>query len=52
MHIKVPKKDIDRINGTSLALADGSGDVASLEVYHDLHCLVGNNPISLLLILS
>ena len=26
--------------GRSLELTDGSGFVGSLEVYHDLHCLV------------
>ncbi|RAH66307.1 oxidase ustYa family protein [Aspergillus aculeatinus CBS 121060] len=37
--IKVDKADLDRINQTSVRLEDGSGYLAGLEVYHELHCL-------------
>lgn len=40
MHIRISQEDLDQIQGRSLALADGSGFIGSLEVYHDLHCLV------------
>jgi hypothetical protein len=46
MHMKISQEDLDQIGGRSLALSDGSGFVGSLEVYHDLHCLVRGNPIA------
>ena len=38
--IRVSKEDLDKINRTSVPLLDGSGYMASLDVYHQLHCLV------------
>ena len=39
MNIKVPFETIERYGATSIKLADGSGYVAQLGVYHELHCL-------------
>jgi hypothetical protein len=40
-NIRVTKAELDRMNRTSIQLADGSGDyLAALDVYHHLHCLV------------
>lgn len=38
--VTVQKEDLERINQTSVRLEDGSGYLAGLEVYHELHCLV------------
>ena len=38
--IRVSKETLDRINRTSVPLLDGSGYMAGLDVYHQLHCLV------------
>lgn len=38
--IRVNKETLDRINRTSVPLLDGSGYMAGLDVYHQLHCLV------------
>ena len=38
--ILVDKESLDRINRTSVELQDGSGYMAALDVYHQLHCLV------------
>ena len=40
IHIRVSKDEMEKYGGRSLELTDGSGYAASLEVYHDLHCLV------------
>ena len=40
MHIRISKEEMEALGGKSLELTDGSGYVGSLEVYHDLHCLV------------
>ncbi|OAQ76521.1 hypothetical protein VFPBJ_08881 [Purpureocillium lilacinum] len=37
--IRVSKETLDRINRTSVPLLDGSGYMAGLDVYHQLHCL-------------
>ncbi|KAJ6442617.1 GTP:AMP phosphotransferase, mitochondrial [Purpureocillium lavendulum] len=37
--VRVSKEDLDRINRTSVPLLDGSGYMAGLDVYHQLHCL-------------
>lgn len=42
MNIRVSKDWFDRYNVESIPLADGSGYVAQLVVYHELHCLVRN----------
>ena len=39
IHIKVQKEDLDKIGKTSIAMADGSGYLASLDVFHQLHCV-------------
>ena len=39
-NIRVTKDELDRMNRTSIQLADGSGDyLAALDVMHHLHCL-------------
>jgi len=38
-NIAVSKEDLDIINRTSIELADGSGYMATLEVFHHVHCL-------------
>jgi len=39
-NIRVTKAELDRMNRTSIQLADGSGDyLAALDVYHHLHCV-------------
>jgi len=45
MHIKLSQEEIEQLGGRSLELSDGSGFVGSLEVYHDLHCLVCGGPM-------
>lgn len=35
----VSEEDIKAVNRSSIALADGSGYLATLEVFHQLHCL-------------
>ena len=40
MHIRISKEEMEALGGRSLELTDGSGFVGSLEVFHDLHCLV------------
>ncbi|KAI0895695.1 hypothetical protein F4806DRAFT_467652 [Annulohypoxylon nitens] len=37
--IKVDKETLERINHTSVPLLDGSGYMAALDVFHQLHCL-------------
>lgn len=39
MTTKISSREIDRIGESSIALADGSGFVAELAVYHELHCI-------------
>lgn len=39
-NIQVPPEDLKVLNLTSVYLKDGSGEIASLGVYHALHCLV------------
>ena len=38
--IKVPREALVSANETSIALKDGSGFIAELAVYHELHCIV------------
>ncbi|KAJ5188597.1 hypothetical protein N7491_004916 [Penicillium cf. griseofulvum] len=40
--ILVDKESLDRINRTSVELQDGSGYMAALDVYHQLHCLISH----------
>ena len=43
----VSEEDVKAVNRSSIALADGSGYLATLEVFHQLHCLcVGFVPVS------
>ncbi|QPH12467.1 hypothetical protein C2857_004664 [Epichloe festucae Fl1] len=37
--VRVSKATLERINRTSVPLRDGSGYMAGLDVYHQLHCL-------------
>ncbi|KAI9833741.1 MAG: hypothetical protein M1819_003474 [Sarea resinae] len=37
--ITVQKSDLEKINQTSVRLEDGSGYLAGVEVFHELHCL-------------
>ena len=40
-NIRVSKDELDRMNRTSIQLADGSGDyLVAVDVFHHLHCLV------------
>lgn len=43
----VSKEDIKAVNRNSIALADGSGYLATLEVFHQLHCLWVHSLLSL-----
>ena len=38
--IKITKQELDRVGQPSIALRDGSGYIAELGVFHELHCLV------------
>lgn len=39
-NIRLTAEEVERMNVTSVQLADGSGDyLASLDVYHELHCV-------------
>jgi hypothetical protein len=45
-NIRVTKEELDRMNRTSVQLADGSGEyLAAVDVYHHLHCLVGQTSL-------
>lgn len=39
-NLQVQENDLRQLNKTTVALRDGSGYLASLEVLHQLHCLV------------
>ena len=39
-NIQLSHEDLEALNLTSVYLKDGSGEIASLGVYHALHCLV------------
>jgi len=39
-NIRVSFEELERLNLSSIQLADGSGAIASLSVFHSLHCLV------------
>ena len=38
-NIRVSKKTLDRVNGSSIAFSDGDGYYAQLGMFHELHCL-------------
>jgi len=38
-HVRFSEKEMIRMNRTSIALKDGSGYVAQLSAYHELHCV-------------
>ena len=42
IHIQLSKEEADSLTSRTLELSDGTGYVSSLEVYHDLHCLVSH----------
>ena len=39
-NIQLSHQELEALNLTSVYLKDGSGEIASLGVYHALHCLV------------
>lgn len=39
-NIRLTKEEVDRMNKTSIMLADGSGYYGQISAYHHLHCLV------------
>jgi hypothetical protein len=41
--IKVSKHDLDRAGLQSVQVADGSGYLATVDVFHQLHCLVNSS---------
>ena len=43
--IRVSAEDLRKINRTSVAFADGSGYLATLDVMHQLHCVVRPFPL-------
>lgn len=40
INIRISNEEMKRLNQTSLKFADGSGQLGTLGVYHELHCLV------------
>ena len=40
INIRITTDEMRKLNQTSLVLADGSGQLGTLGVYHELHCLV------------
>jgi len=38
--MKVSAEELHAIDGISIALADGSGFIAEIAAYHELHCVV------------
>lgn len=40
INLRITPEEMSRLNQTSLALADGSGYLGTLGVYHELHCIV------------
>jgi Mycotoxin biosynthesis protein UstYa len=40
--VKAQKDELRRANLTSIPLADGSGYFATLDVFHQIHCLVSS----------
>lgn len=44
MTIKISKEELSNLPDSSIAFKDGSGYIAELAVYHELHCIVFNQP--------
>ena len=40
INIRISNEEMKRLKQSSLKLADGSGQLGTLGVYHELHCLV------------
>lgn len=40
MYIRLTEEEMQEMNRTSIALKDGSGYLAELGVYHQIHCVV------------
>ena len=40
MTTKISRNELEKTGKSSIALADGSGFIAELAVYHELHCIV------------
>ena len=45
-NIKIQEGDLKSMGDISVAFADGSGHLVTVDVFHQLHCLVGY-PLSL-----
>jgi hypothetical protein len=44
MNIRISKEDVQYFGReeTAVALPDGSGYIGTLNIYHEIHCIVGN----------
>lgn len=42
MTIKISADELSHLPDDSIAMKDGSGYIAELTVYHELHCIVSN----------
>lgn len=40
MALKISKDELDRLGETTLSFRDGSGYLAEMGVFHELHCVV------------
>lgn len=40
MVLKISKDELDRLGETSISFRDGSGYLAEMGVFHELHCVV------------
>lgn len=48
MTIKISEEELSHLTDPSIAFKDGSGYIAELAVYHELHCIVCvSNPLLL-----
>ena len=41
MTIKIFPEELSRLDDDSIAFKDGTGFIAEMAVYHELHCIVG-----------
>lgn len=47
-NVKIYPDEMVKLKETSLEMRDGSGSLAVLGVYHELHCVVSNQSLELI----
>ena len=43
MTIRISREELEKIGESSVGLADGSGFIAEMTAYHELHCVVSKS---------